>query len=218
MPARRGRQARRNGGSDGLPGWIWLLGGLVLGLIFAGVVMYRLRPAEAPGPRPNPQAQAPARASEEPLAQQEAPRKPKYDFYTVLAEREVVVPDAEIDAQAKAEAAAQAKARADAQAAAARRLADAENALTRPPPAPAPVASGESYVLQAGAFRAPNEAESLKARIALIGLSARVEAAQIRGETVYRVRMGPYGSAAALAGAKDTLAGSGIPAVAIRAR
>lgn len=213
MAARRGRQARRNGGGDGLPGWIWLLGGLLLGLVLAGVVMVRLRPTDAPGPQPNPQAQAPERSSEEPLAQQEAPRKPKYDFYTVLAEREVVVPDAEIDAQAQAEV----KAKAAAQAAA-RRLADAESAVIQSPSTPAPAAVSDSYVLQAGAFRAPNEAESLKARIALIGLSARVEAAQIRGETVYRVRMGPYGSAAALAGAKDTLAGNGIPAVAIRAR
>ena len=36
----------------------------------------------------------------------------------------------------------------------------------------------------------------------MLGLNARVESAQIGGKTVYRVRMGPYGSASELAEAK----------------
>ena len=79
-------------------------------------------------------------------------------------------------------------------------------------------ADNARYILQAGAFQASGDAEALKARIAFLGLGARVESAQIGGNTVYRVRMGPYGSATELAEAKRKLAGGGLPAVAIKAK
>ena len=74
------------------------------------------------------------------------------------------------------------------------------------------------YVLQAGAFGSASDAEALKARIALLGLSARVESAEVKGQTVYRVRMGPYRTASELAEAKGKLTGGGLPAMAIRAK
>lgn len=82
----------------------------------------------------------------------------------------------------------------------------------------APKANDTPYLLQAGAFGASGDAESLKARIALLGLGARVESADIGGKTVYRVRMGPYGTASELADAKHKLAAGGLPAMAIRAK
>nr|WP_255784019.1 SPOR domain-containing protein [Lysobacter chinensis] len=75
---------------------------------------------------------------------------------------------------------------------------------------------GSRYILQAGAFQASGQAEELKARIALLGLGARVESAQIKGKTVYRVRMGPYGTASDLADAKRKLANGGLDALAIK--
>lgn len=97
---------------------------------------------------------------------------------------------------------------------------------TAPAPAPAavatqpvaPAADGSRYLLQAGAFQASGQAEELKARLAMMGLSARVEPAEINGSTVYRVRMGPYGSAGDLADAKRKLASSGVSAMAIKAQ
>ncbi|WP_045739032.1 SPOR domain-containing protein [Xanthomonas sp. MUS 060] len=74
------------------------------------------------------------------------------------------------------------------------------------------------YILQAGSFGASGEAESTKAKLAMLGLSARVESAQINGKTVYRVRMGPYGTASELAEAKQKLNGSGLSAIAIKAQ
>lgn len=41
------------------------------------------------------------------------------------------------------------------------------------------------------AFGASGDAEAVKAKIALLGLNARVESAEIGGKTVYRVRMRP---------------------------
>ena len=84
---------------------------------------------------------------------------------------------------------------------------------------PAPASGNDTpYILQAGAFGASGDAEALKARIALLGLSARVESATVQGKTFYRVRMGPYATASELAEAKRKLAGGGLTAMAIKAR
>ncbi|UAU35023.1 SPOR domain-containing protein [Xanthomonas campestris] len=80
------------------------------------------------------------------------------------------------------------------------------------------VADTTRYILQAGSFGASGDAESTKAKLAMMGLAARVESADIAGRTVYRVRMGPYGSAGELAEAKQKLTGSGLPAIAIKAQ
>ena len=74
------------------------------------------------------------------------------------------------------------------------------------------------YILQAGAFGASGDAETVKAKVALLGLSARVESAAIKGKTVYRVRMGPYATASELSEAKRKLASGGLPAMAIKAK
>ena len=88
-------------------------------------------------------------------------------------------------------------------------------------PAPAaskPATASTPYILQAGAFQASGDAEAVKARVALLGLNARVESATINGKTMYRVRMGPYASASELAEAKSKLSSGGLPAVAIKAK
>lgn len=91
-------------------------------------------------------------------------------------------------------------------------------AATTMPAATAAAADNARYILQAGSFGASGDAESTKAKLAMLGLSARVESAQISGKTVYRVRMGPYGTASELAAAKQKLTGSGLPAIAIKAQ
>lgn len=193
MARRSKNQAKRNG-NQGTPGWVWLLGGLVGGAVIVLVLL--MRNGGDVGqllPKPDPEARAPI-VTDEPVAQDAPePRKPKYDFYDVLRDKEVVIPDAELNAQAQAEA--QAPATED----------------------PEPAASGVRYLIQAGAFRSSSDAEALKARIALTGELARVESAQIEGGTIYRVRLGPYPNAASLAAAKRALGDHGIEALAIRA-
>ena len=56
----------------------------------------------------------------------------------------------------------------------------------------APPSATGSYFLQAGAYRATNDAESLKARIILLGLPAAVQRAEVNGMQVNRVRVGPF--------------------------
>ncbi len=248
MAARRGKsQARRNSGNTGgLPGWAWLILGIVIALL-AMLALPRLFKSDGSDgfilPRPNPDAQ-PSSASDDadagdlptPVAtgpkagaQDAGDRERQYDFYTVLPGQEVAMSDAELAASARAEEARrqqQAAAAASEDAALPAPVAETPVAATpAPEPAPAtpaaPAAGQDSqarYILQAGAFGASGDAEAVKARIALLGLNARVESASINGKTVYRVRMGPYGTATELAAAKDKLANGGLPALAIKAK
>lgn len=49
------------------------------------------------------------------------------------------------------------------------------------------------YILQAGSFRRFEEADNLKARLALLGIEARIQTVIINdGDTWYRVRIGPF--------------------------
>jgi cell division protein FtsN len=61
-------------------------------------------------------------------------------------------------------------------------------------PATAPIEEGTRFMLQAGAFRNADEADAMRARLALVGLEAKVFPGDQAGETLYRVRLGPYGS------------------------
>ncbi|HMN64371.1 MAG: SPOR domain-containing protein [Burkholderiaceae bacterium] len=89
------------------------------------------------------------------------------------------------------------------------------------PPAAAPDAKGDdraTYLLQAGAFRSSSEAESMKAKLALIGFEARVLTADVNGQTMYRVRIGPYAQLDAMNRARARLAENGIEASVVRQR
>lgn len=179
-------------------------------------------------PRPNPDARPAASGdADDPVvpdsagpspaatASDAASQKPQYDFYTLLPGEEVAMTDAELAASARAEEARQRQL--------ARQQASPDAADLAQTPAP-PVTTGGSagddarYILQAGSFSTAGDAEALKARIALLGLSARVESAEINGKTMHRVRMGPYGTASDLAEAKQKLGNGGLPALAIRAK
>lgn len=49
-----------------------------------------------------------------------------------------------------------------------------------------------SYFIQAGAFRAPEDAEQQRAKLSLMGFQAKVTEREQSGRTVYRVRLGPF--------------------------
>ena len=188
-----------------------------------------------------PGSEAPATAA---TTDDAATKETQYDFYTLLPGKEVQMSDAELAASAREEEARRARAALNGQATTPVAVAPAPVAAPQPTPidetaparptetpraadaAPAPkpaatvasVDTGARYILQAGAFGASGDAEATKARIAMLGLSARVESAQINGKTVYRVRMGPYGTASELAEAKQKLASGGLPAMAVKAQ
>ncbi len=59
------------------------------------------------------------------------------------------------------------------------------------PPAPTAVETPGMYVLQLGAFTRQEQAESLKARLALVGMNARIQPVRLDRQMWYRVRIGP---------------------------
>ncbi len=264
MATKRGKsQARRNSGnSSGMPGWAWLVLGVVLTIAVVLFAPKVFKSSSGDGffrPKPNPDAQPAApsgsdefAASDEPsspvVAAPKTPDKPKatqYDFYTMLPGNEVRMSDAELAATAREEALRKAKEHKAAPnpIATATSVPDdnadavddtspaatkaAETATSMSPPAThagsanepvQPPGNNTPYILQAGAFGASGDAEAIKAKVAMLGLSARVEGATINGKTIYRVRMGPYATASELAVAKHKLASGGLPAMAIKAK
>src|SRR6478672_7373623 len=125
MAARRGKSQARRNGSNGLPGWAWLVIGV---LVTLAVVLAVPRILKSEGgtdgffrPKPNPDAQpaatnedgeaiAPDTAIDAGKPEADKPKQTQYDFYTLLPGEGVQMSDAELAASAKAEAEAQAKA------------------------------------------------------------------------------------------------------------
>ncbi|MBL0030498.1 MAG: SPOR domain-containing protein [Rhodanobacteraceae bacterium] len=188
--AKRGSQATMRsggGGSKQIPWWIWFLGGLFCGLGLSALVLMKqwapqLRDGVAAAPAPAAPTDAPAPAED----------KPKYDFYSVLPEMEVVVPDAEVKSAANAPAATT--------------------------PATPNAGGAQRYMLQAGSFRTSTDADALKAKLTLMGVGATVsvQAVNVNGTEYFRVRLGPFADLRGVDGAKRTLESNGISAIALR--
>lgn len=73
-----------------------------------------------------------------------------------------------------------------------------------------------SYFIQAGAFRAPDEADAQRAQLAMLGWDARVSEGQQNGRSVYRVRIGPFTRRDDAEQLKGKLDGAGISSILVR--
>lgn len=72
-------------------------------------------------------------------------------------------------------------------------------------------AAKETFYLQAGAFPNAPDADNLKARLALLGIEARVQPTTLPDKGVWhRVRIGPFTNVEELNRARDTLKQNGI--------
>ena len=90
-----------------------------------------------------------------------------------------------------------------------------------PPPAEKgptpPVADdGSRFLLQAGAFRSHDEADAMRARLALLGFDSKIFPLEKDGTTLYRVRLGPYGNLEDINRIRKTMAENGIDVQLIR--
>ena len=210
MAKRNGKQAYRENERQAWPAWVWLGLGVLLGLALSAVMLIKdwvptLHKRNLP--QTNPEAAAPKEGEQavaDDAAKKPPPPKKTYDFYSVLPEMEVVIPDAELSAKAKAEQQRQQQA-----------LAQGQNGTSAPAPTPTPEA-GQHYFLQAGSYPDAKAAEEAKARLALLGFVAKVTPITINGKTWNRVRVGPYASASDIETAKKSLADAGISAIALK--
>jgi cell division protein FtsN len=193
-----------------IPGWLWLAIGLSVGAFV--VFLMKLEPGNGDIKRVRAEqlkAEKIAEANKTPPSPQ-APVKPKYDFYTLLPESEVIVPPEAvpektppIPAQAPVTPAEAAKID----------TARAQAALSgaTPPPAPPVIkpAATTQFYLQAGSFRKQADADRVRAQIILLGQSVNVESGTVKEDTWYRVLVGPFSNREQLTVAQKQLAGSG---------
>ena len=181
--------ARRKKKSQGTPGWLWLLTGILIGL---GLAYYLWSKGFIPQPSSESAAATEAASQGSPADDEEVaparsePPKSRYDFFTVLPEMEVVVPEQEL----------------------ARKSQPAET--TQVPD------DGDSYILQVGSFRENSDAEQMKARLALLGISARVQSVTVNGESWHRVRVGPVNGARQADTMRNQLANNGIDSLVMK--
>jgi cell division protein FtsN len=90
-----------------------------------------------------------------------------------------------------------------------------------PPPEKGPAATaavddGSRFLLQAGAFKSPSDADAMRARLALLGFDSKIFPRDQDGATLYRVRLGPYGNLEDVNRIRKTMAENGIDVQLIR--
>ncbi len=161
--------------------WKWLL----IALLIAFFIIF-LMFLKGSSPKKEPQKQQPAtkvvtQSKKTPKRQDKARVEPRYDFYTILPETEIVVPDHEIYTRRREEHVGKRKA--------------------------------STYTVQAGSFRHFDEADKLRAKLALIGIESRVEKATVGGVIWNRVKMGPFKSSSQIAILKKRLKSNGVDTI-----
>jgi cell division protein FtsN len=137
-------------------------------------------------PQPTVPAKAETAKTEEPKPEKKPepePALPQFDFYTILPEKEVIVPDYEISTRTREERVGQAK--------------------------------SASYILQAGSFRDFKDADSLRAKLALMGIDSKVEKASVGNVVWNRVKMGPYTQMTSVSTIRGRLRENGIDVIVI---
>ena len=197
-----------------IPGWLWMAIGLTVGAFI--VFLMKLEPGKGDNVKreklEQQKASKIAEANKTPPSPQQ-PVKPKYDFYTLLPESEVIVPPEAVPEKTlptpqttpvtpvtPAEAAKIDTARAQA----------ALAGITPPPPPPvAKAAAVTKFFLQAGSFRKEADADKVRAQIILLGQSVAVESGTVKDETWYRVLVGPFSNREQLTTAQKQLSGAG---------
>ena len=190
--------APRKGGN---PLWAGILAGMVIGVAMAaGVAWYMMKsprtflnkeqPALA---KPDSAKSAAPAATEKPPATGDG--KQRFEFYKMLTDKQGATD-----------------------------VAPARPADKSQPPKPLPAdgqstASYEPQILQAGSFPNINDAENLKAKLALLGVEANIQSAAIPDKGVwYRVRVGPYKNADEMNHARGFLKQNGVDSTPMRAQ
>lgn len=197
-----------DGGSVQVPWWLWLAGGVAVGVF----VSFLMKLAHAPQPTqslagtqqplvqkiPDKKLQPASDATKsdnrtpDKSAPDDVKQVTKFDFYTLLPEREVIVPN---DREA---------------------IKAADKQKPQSEQVAAAASTPEQLLLQAGSFRSAQEAERRRAQVAALNLAAKVESVQANSDTWYRVQVGPFTSREQLSKARDQLGAVGIESLLLK--
>ena len=177
-----------------LPGYVWLLSGLAIGLFIAFIVYLDKQPdnnknfgaavQEELEKLKNKTAKKDTIKTEQKSSPTEK-KEQKFNFYTILPELEVFIPESE----------------------------------TRPPDSSTHTikasigSANKQYVLQIGSFQNLNDANKLKANLAFLGLTAHIQHVTVNKQTWHRVRTGPYKNKQQLFKSQKTLKQNDIHAI-----
>ncbi len=177
-----------------LPGYVWLLSGLAIGLFIAFIVYLDKQPESkkdfgtAVQEELKKLKQQSKKKSTTKTETTKTKKEQKFNFYTILPELEVLIPENE----------------------------------TRPPERSAETKSktvtnkpgkNKQYALQVGSFQNLNDAEKLKANLAFLGFSANIQRVTINKQAWHRVKTGPYKNKQQLYKSQKMLKQNGIHAI-----
>jgi len=156
------------------PGWLWLFAGVLIGVL----IMSLTKLSEVPSDQESDISEDTSTENSD-----NSGNKPRFDFYTLLRESEVIVPDTP----------------------------DTDNTATQS------VNSNDTFLLQVGSFKSNSDADSLRARLLLLNLNAKIEKVSPRkNETWHRVIVGPFSDRSELANARGKLASNGIDSLLLK--
>ena len=175
--------------------WVGVLAGLLIGLFVALLIYIKMQAVSNEPVYKQETLPPPATTSHEDVRNVRkeesevipAPPKPRFDFYTLLPEMEVVIPEEEITESLKQKAPpplapATKPARDDApppQAA----VIPAVPAKPAPPPKPTPKpAPSGTYYLQVGSFSESAKAERFRAELAMMGMQTSIQKVTINNK------------------------------------
>lgn len=193
-----GKPRKRRGSSGQQNGWLWLSGGLVAGAII-GYLGYLIQAQGGLSPAPQPAqiaapapATPPAAPAPKPAAKPTPPPAAEAPPAKNRFEFYTLLPEMEMQVGEE-------------------HFGDGAASS-----APKKTDNGP-YILQVGSFRHAEEADSLKARLALLGIEATIQTVVIRDRDVwYRVRVGPYDSLRAMGQVRSRLQRNDIDFVVLR--
>lgn len=140
-----------------------LLGGFVYGLYFLSQ-----NPTSVVANKAKTVIKKPRIKKKEPIPVEVKNKRPRFEFYTILPEMEVVIPEEElVDNSGSVN----------------------KNSVKKVVPNKF---VKNSLLLQAGSFKKYQDADRLKAKLALIGLEANIQNVNIGKDKWHRVRIGPF--------------------------
>lgn len=174
--------------SSGAPGWVWLVSGLCIGLIVAAFVYIISRPTSQPD-RTTMQVKVPqpdsSKAKTHPKDNQAASEKntdtnkqsdkPRFAFYKMLPDYDVVIPQESYPEDTGDTDSGNSS--------------HTQEQPTETQPTTPTVRQPGTYIIQAGSFSTRDDADRRRAELTLLGINARVVQHELdNGRVVYRVR------------------------------
>lgn len=157
-----------------LPGYVWLLSGLAIGLFVAFIVYLDKQPesdkdfgSAIQQELDKLKQQAQKQKDVKPEAEK-TEKEQKFNFYTLLPELEVLIPESET------------------------RPPEVASETRNKPAAGGQPANNKLYVLQVASFQNLGDAEKMKANLAFLGITANIQHVTVNKQSWHRVRTGPY--------------------------